>query len=138
MSEKKHTSRLKLREDASHDDIRYLGPLSYRAFEILGWLCVVLSVAIVVLAMIKSVSPKAGTGQGLPHRILPYVTQMSALFLVIAGISRVMRSGEEYRQQLLTYLGVAGIVAAGTALIFQRTVMAVINRLFLEDRKSVV
>ena len=136
MSEKKHALRLKRRGVANHDDIRYLGPLSYRAFEILGWLCVVLSVAIVVLAMIKSVSPKAGTGGGLPHRILPYVTQMSALFLVIAGISRAMRNSDEYRQQLLTYLGVAGIVAAGTALIFQRTVMTAINRLFLDPKQA--
>ena len=84
MSEKKHAWRLKRREVASQDDIRYLGPFSYRAFEILGWLCVVLSVAIVVLAMIKSVSPKAGTGGGLPHRILPYVTQMSAPIILYA------------------------------------------------------
>ena len=44
MSAKKHVWRLKRRDTANHDDIRYLGPLSYRAFEILGWLCVVLSV----------------------------------------------------------------------------------------------
>ena len=135
MSEKKHAWRLKRREVASQDDIRYLGPLSYRAFEILGWLCVVLSVAVVMLAIITSVSPKAGTGQSLPRRILPYATQASALFLVIAGISRVMRSSDEYRQQLLTYLGLAGIVALGTALIFQRTVMAAINRLFLDPKQ---
>ena len=135
MSAKKRVWRLKRGETPIHDDIRYLGPLSSRAFEILGWLCVVLSVAVVMLAIITSVSPKAGTGQGLPRRILPYATQASALFLVIAGISRVMRSSDEYRQQLLTYLGLAGIVALGTALIFQRTVMAAINRLFLDPKQ---
>ena len=136
MSGKKHTWRLKRSTAGRHDDIRYLGPLSYRAFEILGWLCIVLFVAVVILAVITSVSPKAGTGQSIPRRILPYAIQMSALFLVIAAISRAMRSGEEYRQQLLTYLGVAGIVAAGAALIYQRTVMAAINRLFLDPKQA--
>ena len=136
MSEKKHAWRLKRRAGAEQDDIRYLGPLSYRAFEILGWLCVVLSVAVVILAIITSVSSRAGTGQGIPRHILPYATQMSAILLIIAAISRAMRSNEEYRQQLLTYLGVAGIVAAGTALIFQRTVMTAINRLFLDPKQA--
>ena len=49
MSANKHVWRLKRRDTANTDDIRYLGPLSYRAFEILGWLCVVLAVAIVVV-----------------------------------------------------------------------------------------
>lgn len=132
MSAKKHTWRLKRREIADHDDIRYLGPFSYRAFEILGWLCVVLSVAVVILTMVMNVSTRAGAGQSLPRRILPYATQMSAFFLVIAGISRIMRDSAEYRQQLLTYLGLAGIVAAGSALIFQRTVMVAIYKLFME------
>ena len=136
MSEKKRTWRLKRSAAAKHDDIRYLGPFSCRTFEILGWLCVALSVAVVVLAIITSVSSKAGAGQDIPRRILPYATQMSALFLIIAGISRGMRSSEEYKQQLLTYLGVAGIVAAGTALIFQRTVMTAINRLFLDPKQA--
>ena len=120
MSGKKHTWRLKRSAVGRHDDIRYLGPLSYRAFEMLGWLCIVFCVAVVILAVITSVSPKMGTGH----------------FLVIAAISRAMRSGEEYREQLLTYLGVAGIVAAGAALIYQRTVMAAINRLFLDSKQA--
>ena len=135
MSEKKHAWTLKRREITDHDDIRYLGPFSSRAFEILGWLCVVLSVAVVILTVITSLSPKTGTGQSLPQHILPYATQMSALFLIIAGISRAMRSSGEYRQQLLTYLGLAGIVAASVALIFQYTVMAIINRMFLEPKQ---
>ena len=135
MSAEKHAWRLKRREVANHDDIRYLGPLSYRAFEILGWLCIVLSVAVVALVLISNVKASAGSEQSLPLRILPYAARMSALFLVIAGISRAMRGSGEYRQQLLTYLGLAGIVAAGSALVFQHTVMAVIGRLFLEPKQ---
>ena len=60
MSAEKHAWRLKRREVANHDDIRYLGPLSYRAFEILGWLCVILSVAVVILTIVMSLTAKPG------------------------------------------------------------------------------
>jgi len=69
MSAKKHVLRLKRRKAASDGDIRYLGPLSYRAFEILGWLCVVMCVGIIVMTVLKSMSSKQGTGQGLPQGI---------------------------------------------------------------------
>ena len=72
MSAKKHVLRLKRRKAASDGDIRYLGPLSYRAFEILGWLCVVMCVGIIVMTVLKSMSSKQGTGQGLPQGILQY------------------------------------------------------------------
>ena len=78
MSAKKHVLRLKRRKAASDGDIRYLGPLSYRAFEILGWLCVVMCVGIIVMTVLKSMSSKQGTGQGLPQGILQYPTQLSA------------------------------------------------------------
>lgn len=135
MSAKKRVWRLKRRDAANSDDIRYLGPLSYRAFEILGWLCVVLCVGIIVMTVLKSLSSKQGTGQGLPQGILQYPAQLSALLLLIAGISRIIRNNGEYRQQLWTYLGLAGILAAGAALVFQRTVLAAIDRLFLEPNQ---
>lgn len=137
MSAKKHVWRLKRGDAPIHDDIRYQGPLSSRAFEILGWLCVVLSVAVVLLTIVMSLTAKAGTeaGQSLPQGILQYITQLSALFLLIAGISRIMRNRGEYKQQLLIYLGLAAIIAAGSALIFQRTVLAAIDKLFLEPKQ---
>ena len=60
MSAKKHVLRLKRRKAASDGDIRYLGPLSYRAFEILGWLCVVMCVGIIVMTVLKSMSSQTG------------------------------------------------------------------------------
>ena len=137
MSAKKRVWRLKRRNAVNQDDIRYLGPLSYRSFEVLGWLCVLLSVAVVILTIVTALTakPDAEAGQGLPRGILQYITQLSALFLLIAGISRIMRNRGEYKQQLLIYLGLAGIVAAGSALIFQRSVLAAIDKLFLEPKQ---
>ena len=60
-------------------------------------------VGIIVMTVLKSMSSKQGTGQGLPQGILQYPTQLSALLLLIAGISRIMRNSDEYRQQLWTY-----------------------------------
>ena len=38
----------KLARMTSEQDIRYLGPLSYRAFKLLGWACIILSQVMVL------------------------------------------------------------------------------------------
>ena len=130
ISTRKHAWRLKRRGVAGGDDIRYQGPFSYRAFQILGWLCLLLSVAVAIFAMMKN--PEAGAGQGMAWRLISGVARMPALLLLIAGISRIMRDRGEYKQQLLTYLGLAGIVAACAGIIYQHTVLAALDRLFVE------
>ena len=133
MSAKKHVRLLRWRKANDRGDLRYLGPFSNRAFEVLGWLCIFMSIGALFLTLITNVSPKAvAAGQSLPQRILPFANRMAALLLLIAAISRIMRSNGECRQLIMTYLGLAGIVAAGSAVVFQRTAMAAINRLFME------
>lgn len=136
MSEKKRIWRLKRSDAANQGDIRYRGPISYRAFVFLGWICILLSVAAAILPMLKSMGPKVEeAGQGPVLQYLPYVARMSAILLLIAGISRIMRDRREYSQHLLTYLGLAVIIAAGAALIFQRTVLAAVDKLFLQPEQ---
>ena len=38
-------ARKKLHELGAHNDIRYRGPLSYQTFQVLGWSCIILSIA---------------------------------------------------------------------------------------------
>ena len=40
-----HTAQKKQRKFDTEHDIRYRGPLSYRSFKILGWICIALSQA---------------------------------------------------------------------------------------------
>ena len=48
--------RVKLHEVTSENDIRYRGPLSFFHFQILGWLCIVLSqVALIFVAYVEGI-----------------------------------------------------------------------------------
>lgn len=43
--------RRKLHETELQNDIKYRGPLSYQHFQIFGWLCIVLSVVVIMLKL---------------------------------------------------------------------------------------
>ena len=49
--------RVKLYERGAHDDIRYRGPLSYRAFQIIGWICLVVTQAVILVTLASKVNP---------------------------------------------------------------------------------
>ena len=40
-------------------DIRYRGPLSYRAFKILGWLCIIIAQVVVLMNLDMRIDPYA-------------------------------------------------------------------------------
>ena len=43
--------RVRLHESSAENDISYRGPLSYQHFQIFGWLCIVLSVVLIMLKL---------------------------------------------------------------------------------------
>ena len=43
--------RVRLHEASAENDIKYRGPLSYQHFQIFGWLCIVLSVVMILLKL---------------------------------------------------------------------------------------
>ena len=49
--------RLKLHEVSLEDDIRYRGPISFQGFQVLGWLCIVVSVALAILEVARKLDP---------------------------------------------------------------------------------
>ncbi|MBQ6347091.1 MAG: hypothetical protein IJI71_06625, partial [Clostridia bacterium] len=49
--------RVKLYERGTHDDIKYRGPLSYRAFQIIGWICLVVTQAVVLATVASKANP---------------------------------------------------------------------------------
>ena len=49
--------RVRLYERGAHDDIKYRGPLSYRAFQIIGWICLVVTQAVVLATVASKANP---------------------------------------------------------------------------------
>jgi len=110
--EKKERRRLRrLHEFLSHHDIRYLGPISYQGFQVLGWSRVVLSVIVFILRIGLRIDPDLG------DRIYSFYSELSAIaslalsFLLIANFSRILNNNESYKSLLLRNGGTAfGIV----------------------------
>ena len=93
--------RLKIHEVTAENDIRYLGPLNYQHFQILGWLCIVMTQAMLLISLggkIDSSIQKRFEG-AIP--VLQWISSMSLPFLLIANFARIVNNVEGYRKQLI-------------------------------------
>ena len=57
--------RSKWHEHTAEKDIRYRGPLNYQHFQILGWLCIVVSQVGLILSISGRISETASSAQGM-------------------------------------------------------------------------
>ena len=101
-------SRLKMFSYAKgKKDIKYLGPLSYRAFLILGWLCIVLMHAGYVMTAASKADPTATTYETL-SRIFSSLAQLSIPLILISNFAKILSSQDNYTKYLVQY----GILSA--------------------------
>ena len=96
--------RVQLHERGAHDDIAYRGPLSYRAFMVLGWICMVLAQT----ALLCTAASKVQTDQ-MEHfarlgNILTYVGAMAMPFLLLSNFATMLNHKQSYGMQLLKNL----------------------------------
>ena len=119
----------KLHEVVIHEDIRYRGPLSYVGFQILGWLCIVLSVAALILKLGGNLDEGlAKDTEGL-LKILEYVAALSLPFLLIANFSKILNNAEGYRKQLIRNGAAAVAIFAVSSGFFSRYVVGAAGKL---------
>lgn len=67
--------RLKWNEVSLDDDIRYRGPISFQGFQALGWLCMVVEVA---LALLKFASKVNQPTAEMTKNVLPVLRTVSS------------------------------------------------------------
>ena len=124
--------RRKLHEISIRDDIRYRGPISYQGFQAVGWLCLVLGVALAILKLGWKLDPylKSQT-EGLGS-VLTGVSSFSLPFLLLANFSRILTNSEGYKSQLLRTGGIAVAIFLGANLFFDRYSAGAV-KLFMSD-----
>lgn len=124
--------RRKLHEISIRDDIRYRGPISYQGFQAVGWLCLVLGVALAILKLGWKLDPylKSQT-EGLGS-VLTGVSSFSLPFLLLANFSRILTNSEGYKSQLLRTGGIAVAIFLGANLFFDRYIAGAV-KLFMSD-----
>lgn len=121
--------RKKLHEVSIQDDIRYRGPLNYQHFQIFGWLCIVLSVAAVMLSLgARFDEGLAKSTEGILS-VMGYVTELSLPFLLIANFSKILNNSEGYKKQLIKNGAAALAIFAVSAVFFSRYVVGAAGKL---------
>ena len=93
--------RVKLYERGTHDDIKYRGPLSYRAFQIIGWICLVITQAVVLATMASKANPDTANHYALMAEGLSWVGAMSLPFLLLASFATMLNHNTSYLMQLV-------------------------------------
>ena len=127
----------KLHEVSISEDIRYRGPLNYQHFQMLGWLCIVLTVVMALLVQAGKMDAGLARDTGGLVSILDYVTSLSLPFLLIANFSKILSNAEGYRKQLLTNGCAALAIFVVSAGFFSRYVFGALGNL-VTDPENIV
>ena len=93
--------RVRLHEASAENDIKYRGPLSYQHFQIFGWICIVLSVVLIMLKFAMKADQELARDAGTIVSVLEYITSLSLPFLLIANFSRILNNSEGYKKQII-------------------------------------
>ena len=102
--------RKKFHELTVHDDIKYLGPLSYREFKILGWFCIVLSQVVILMNFAGKFNPDFAAEIAGRRSVLTFVSNLSLPMLLFSNFAIILSNKSGYKKQLITYGGlVVGI-----------------------------
>ena len=102
------------------EDIRYRGPLSYRALRILGWICIVIGQVLVWMNLKVRLDPEATEVLKSPSGILTAISGLSVPLLLIANFALILNAGERYRGQLIRYFLISGGIALLAVFLYER------------------
>ena len=117
------TKQKKLRKYDTENDIRYRGPLSYRSFRILGWICIALSQVAMLLKLETRLDPSMADALGMPTTVLNLLSNMALPFLLIANFAQILNASEGYGKQLARFGGISLSVVAGSVVLYQRYIV---------------
>ena len=131
-SRKERKRRIRYYEEGK-EDLRYRGPLSYRAFKILGWLCIVASQVVVLLSINIKLDPGSAEVLNTPQSILTSVGSMSVPLLLMANFALILNATEGYHRQLIRYGLTLSLVAGLSIWVYCRYVVGAAE-VFLGDR----
>ena len=95
--------RVRLHETTHENDIRFRGPLTAQHFKILGWLCIAIAQAVVLLTLGGRMNAGLAERTAGWRSALSNIANLSLPFLLIANFAQLLNTEEGYRKQLLAY-----------------------------------
>ncbi len=121
-SVQKKKKRIRYYEEGKKD-IRYRGPLSYRAFKILGWLCIIIAQVVVLMNLDMRLDSYTVEIFDRPATILNSISTLSVPFLLMANFALILNASEGYHRQIIRYFLTFSGVAALSILLYLRYIV---------------
>ncbi|MBR0367389.1 MAG: hypothetical protein IJH86_03225 [Clostridia bacterium] len=136
-TDKVRKKRVELHEVTAENDIRYRGPLSYFHFQILGWLCIVLSQVALFIRLAGRVNPDAAAGAMNALGFLQRVANLSLPFLLISVFAQLLNAEDGYIKQIAKNAAATAGICALFYIAFYRYIVGGIGA-FLEDSGEIM
>lgn len=131
-TDKARKKRVKLHEVTAENDIRYKGPLSYFHFQILGWLCIVLSQVALFIRLAGRVNPDAAANAMNMLEVLQNTAKLSLPFLLISVFAQLLNTEDGYIKQIAKNAAAMAGICALFYIAFYRYIVGGIAA-FLDD-----
>ena len=115
--------RVKLHEVTAENDIRYRGPLSYFHFQILGWLCIVLSQVALIVRLAGRINADVTENTAGALGLLQNAANLSLPFLLIFVFAQLLNTEDGYMKQIVKNAAAMAGVWALSCLVFYRYIV---------------
>ena len=117
---RRHRKKQKILDRSAENDIRYRGPLSYRHFRTLAWICLALSQVVFLMRLDQKIEPEYGAVYETPILILSVISSLALPLLLVANFAVILDGREGYVRQTLRYGILAAAAGGGCCLIISR------------------
>ena len=136
-TDKVKKKRVKLHEVTPENDIRYRGPLSCFHFQILGWLCIVLSQAALIVRLAGHIDADAAVNTAGALGFLQNAANLSLPFLLIFVFAQLLDTERGCMHQLVRNAAAMAGIWALSCLVFYRYIVGGIGA-FIENPGEVL
>ena len=136
-TDKRKKKRVKLYEVTAENDIRYRGPLSYFHFQIIGWLCIVLSQVALILRLAGRLNADAAVNTAGALGFLQNAANLSLPFLLIFVFAQLLNTEGGYVKQIVKNGAAMAGVWALSCLVFYRYIVGGMGA-FIENPGEII
>ena len=112
--------RRRIHEISAENDIKYRGPLSYRHFKILGWVCIIAGQMAVILRLGIRLDPGMADVYNQLSRVFQPVGSLALPLLLFANFAIILNSRDEYGKLLFRYAATVLTIMAIFLLFYER------------------
>ena len=116
--------------DPGRTDIRYRGPLSCRAFKVLGWISIAALHVVFLMQLDTRMDPGMTEPLRIPTMLFSAFSGMAVPLFLMANYALILNETEAYLKQIFRYLGAALLVAGLSLLVYHRYAAGIAGRIF--------